>query len=299
MILPFLTSPTLGALVRDGERRFKRAKLTYGHGTTNAFDEAAFMALEGLGFPVDSLHENWKRRITDDEKLQILALYDKRIAMRKPASYLLNKAYIQGAPFYVDERVIVPRSFIAEILYSPHSPAPRPIQVNRALDLCTGSGCLAILLAKLYPKAQIDATDLSPDALEVARRNVADYFLNNRVALHQGDLFAPLSRGTRYDLIVANPPYVDAEGMEDLPPEFMAEPEMALAAGADGLDIVQRIIDEAPDWLSENGMLICEIGRCGPALQNAYPGKAFSWLETEHSSGEVFFISRDELIGMG
>lgn len=288
----FGTPRTIRDLVRHGEKRFAKVGLSFGHGTDNAFDEAAFITLEALGLPVDGLEAHWKSPVDAAGRNKVLALFAARIATRKPASYLLNKAYIQGRPFYVDERVIVPRSFIAEILCGEFSPAPPASQVHRVLDLCTGSGCLAVLAAQLFPQAQIDATELSPDAAAVARRNIAAYKMEDRLALYQGDLFAPLPPGVRYDVIIANPPYVDADGMNGLPPEFRAEPALALAAGADGLDLVHRIIAAAPHYLSPRGVLVCEIGRCRPALQAAYPGLAFGWCETAHSSGEVFFCQR-------
>lgn len=284
---------TLCDLVRRAVTRFEKAGLTYGHGTDNSFDEACFLALEYLRLPAERLEAFWHARLTEDERKGLLALFDERVETRKPASYLLNRAYIQGFPFYVDERVIVPRSFIAEILCGELSPAPEA--PARILDLCTGSGCLAVLAAQIWPEAQIDAVDLSPGALDVARRNVADYGLEERITLYRGDLFAPLPENAAYDLIITNPPYVDREGMDALTPEFRAEPAMALDGGADGLDIVHEILKSARARLSPGGMLLCELGRCGPALSAAYPDAPFSWLDTENSAGEVFFITSDDL----
>ena len=196
----------------------------------------------------------------------------------------------------MDERVIVPRSFIAEILCQPDG-APEVgdySNITSVLDLCTGSGCLAIIAAHLFPNAQVDAVDLSPDAFDVATRNVTDYGLSDRVHLYKGDLFAPL-KGKKYDLIITNPPYVDQAGMDELPEEFKHEPTMALAAGADGLDIVHRILKEAKAHLNDGGGMICELGRCGPDLEKAYPDKDFDWFETENSSGEVFWIGKNQL----
>lgn len=282
--------------VRYGVSKFNESGLFYGHGTDNATDEAIFMVLEALHLPVDSIDPYWNARLTETERRTLTNLIHKRIETRLPAPYLVNKAYIQGYPFYVDERVIVPRSFIAEILCRPEG-APEIgdySNVTSVLDLCTGSGCLAIIAAHLFPEAAVDAVDLSPDAIAVAQRNVDDYGLKDRVTLYKGDLFAPL-KGKKYDLIITNPPYVDAEGMEHLPPEFDHEPAMALAAGKDGLDIVHRIMKEAKAHLNDGGSLICELGRCGPDLEKAYPGKEFSWFETENSRGEVFWMGKDQL----
>jgi ribosomal protein L3 glutamine methyltransferase len=280
-------------LVRYAVSKFNETGLFYGHGTDNAFDEAAFMVLEALSLPIDSLEPYWNARLTLAERRRVVDFIHKRVKTRKPASYILNKAYIQGYPFYVDERVIVPRSFIAEILCADGGfpPAGDPSKILSVLDLCTGSGCLAILAAHLYPNAVVDAVDLSADALEVAKINVAEHGLEGRVHLHQGDVFEPI-KGRKYDLIITNPPYVDEAGMTDLPPEFEQEPVMALAAGSDGLDIVHRIMAQAKAHLNDGAGVICELGRCGPALEAAYPDKAFQWLETENSSGEVFWLPK-------
>lgn len=291
---PTDTLTTLCDMVRYATTRFTEAKIAYGHGTDNAFDEAVFMALEALHLPIDKLEPFWHARLLPDEKTWINDLIDLRIRTRKPASYLLNKAYIQGLPFYVDERVIVPRSFIAEILNGANSPVENPDSIGSVLDLCTGSGCLAILAAHLYPNAHIDAVDLSSDALEVAKRNIDDYKMADRITLYEGDLFAPLT-GKKYDLIITNPPYVDAAGMAALPPEYHAEPQMALASGTDGLDCVRGIMKTADVHLNPAGGLICELGRCGPDLERAYPDTPFLWLETENSEGEVFWLPARDL----
>lgn len=285
---------SIGDFVRYAVSRFNEAKIVYGHGTDNALDEAVFIVLEALHLPIDQLDPFWNARLLPDEKAWISDLIDRRVRTRKPASYLLNKAYIQGLPFYVDERVIIPRSFIAEILNGENSPVDNPESIASVLDLCTGSGCLAILAAQLYPNARIDAVDLSAEAIEVARRNVDDYKLGDRVTLYQGDLFAPLG-SKRYDLIITNPPYVDQAGMDALPPEFKAEPAMALGSGQDGLDCVRKIVDQAKAFLSPSGGLICELGRCGPTLEQAYPDTPFLWLSTENSEGEVFWIKAKNL----
>lgn len=284
---------TVCDFVRYGVTKFNESGLFYGHGTDNAFDEAAFMVLEGLSLPIDSLEPYWNARLTLAERRTLTDFIHRRITTRKPASYILNKAYIQGYPFYVDERVIVPRSFIAEILCAPGGFAPIGSygDVMSVLDLCTGSGCLAIIAAHIFPNAVVDAVDLSPHALAVARRNVEEHGLEGRVNLHQGDLFAPV-KGNRYDLIITNPPYVDADGMTGMPPEFDHEPVMALAAGDDGLDIVRRIMDDGKDYLNDQAGMLCELGRCGPALEAAYPAQSFTWIDTENSSGEVFWLPK-------
>ena len=226
-------------------------------------------------------------------------LIEARIATRKPAAYLLHRAYVGGVPFYVDERVIVPRSFIAEIIRGPLFQGEHPgligdpAEVRRVLDLCTGSGCLAVLAARAFPKARIDATELSAEALEVARRNVAESGLAARIRLLQGDLFAPVA-AERYDVILANPPYVDAKGMAALPAEYRHEPALALAGGADGLSVIRRILADAPAHLTARGGLLCEIGRGKAPLETAFPRLPFLWLDTEASSDEVFWLEAED-----
>jgi ribosomal protein L3 glutamine methyltransferase len=287
---------TVRDFLRYATSRFTAARLSYGHGTTNAFDEAAFMVLEGLHLPIDRLEPFLDARLTNSERTRLLQLIEARVQTRKPASYLLQRAYIGGMPFHVDERVIVPRSFIGELLHSgavaggDDSLIAAEEDVGMVLDLCTGSGCLAVLAALAFPAAKIDAVDLSGDALDVARINVTDYALQDRIELLQGDLFAPLA-GRRYDLILSNPPYVDAAAMAALPSEYRHEPPMALDGGADGLDIVRRIIEQAPAHLHPGGGLLCEIGRGRENLTDAFPNLDFHWLDTEQSQGEVFWLS--------
>src|SRR5215468_38609 len=280
--------------VRYAVSRFAEAKLVFAHGTTDPIAEAAFIACETLHLHPDQFEQFAHARVTAAEGRKILDLIERRIATRKPAAYLLNKIYMRGLPFYVDERTIVPRSFIGELLDSHFGDGEEatsligdPTEVESVLDLCTGSGCLAILAARHFPNAAIDAADISKDALAVAACNVADHALEHRVTLHRGDLFAPLA-GQRYDLIISNPPYVDAGAMAKLPPEYRHEPRMALAAGKDGLDLVRRIVDQAPRHLTKNGSLLCEVGRGQRALEKAYPRRPFVWLDTEQSEGEVF-----------
>ena len=282
---------TLGDVFHFAVARFRAARLAYGHGTTNAVDEAAFMVLEALRLPISRI-DPWLDLVpTEPEKARLMTLIEARIGLRMPAPYLLEAAYMHGVRFHIDRRALIPRSFIGDLLAGGALPTARP---RRILDLCCGSGCLAILAALAVPRAKIDAVDLSPGALALARRNVATHRLGDRITLHRGDLFKPL-QGQRFDLIISNPPYVDAGGMEKLPPEFRHEPRMALAAGDDGLDLVHRILAEAPAHLTKSGGLVCEIGRGRPPLEAAYPRLPFIWLDTELSEGEVFWLSRSDL----
>ena len=286
---------TLGDFFRFAVRRFRSARLAYGHGTTNAVDEAAFLVLEALRLPIHTLDPWLALKPSAAERARLLTLIDARVALRLPAPYLVGAAYMHGVRFQVDRRALIPRSFIGDLLVGGALPIAAPSRVRRVLDLCTGSGCLAILAALVFPHARIDAIDLSAGALALARRNVASHRLGDRIALHRGDLFQPLGT-SRYDLILSNPPYVDARGMAKLPPEFRHEPRLALAAGDDGLDLVHRILAEAPRHLTPKGGLLCEIGRGRKPLEAAYPRLPFLWLDTEQSQGEVFWISRSDLL---
>lgn len=284
---------TVRDFIRYGVSCFNKAGLGYGHGTDNAFDEAAYLVLETLHLPVDQLEPYLEARLTLPERAAVAKILAQRVKTRKPAAYLTRKAYIQGVPFYVDERVLVPRSFIGELLCSDEADlAGDPASI---LDLCTGSGCLAVLAAHVFPDATVDAADLSPDALAVAKINVAASGCEDRITLYKGDLFKPL-KGRQYDLIISNPPYVDAEAMAELPPEYRHEPKTALASGPDGLDIVRKILKEAPDYLSKNGGLLCEVGRGRYILEAEYPRLDFLWLDTETSEGEVFWLTRKQLV---
>jgi ribosomal protein L3 glutamine methyltransferase len=278
--------------------RFNHAGLAFGHGATNAVDEAAFLILEALHLPIDSFDPFADGRLLAEERQRIADLIDARVEQRKPLAYLLNRAYIQGVPFYVDERVIVPRSFIGELLFTDllgeTGPIDAPEEVESVLDLCTGGGSLAILAAGAFPIAKVDAVDLSRDALDVARKNVEMHKLGDRIELIEGDLFKPL--GDRaYDVILTNPPYVAAQALAAFPPEFAAEPRMAHAGGKDGLDIVRKIIAEARGHLNPGGALVCEIGQGRGALEEEYPDLAWIWLDTRESEGEVFFIRAEDL----
>jgi ribosomal protein L3 glutamine methyltransferase len=301
---PKVSAGELGTLldfVRYAVSRFAEAKLVFAHGTTDPVAEAAFLVCETLHLHPDRFESFAAARVTAHEAKAILEIIAHRVTSRKPAAYLVNKIYMRGLPFYVDERAIVPRSFIGELLDSHFggdgdggSLIEDPAAVDNVLDLCTGSGCLAVLASRSFPHARIDAVDISASALEVAARNIADYGLEERVTLHRGDLFKPLG-DKRYDLIISNPPYVDAQGMADLPRECRAEPKLAFDGGADGLTIVRRILEEAARYLTPQGGLLCEIGRGREPLEAAFPQLPLLWLDTEESDGEVFWIGAADL----
>ena len=281
--------------VRYAVTQFRAAALVFAHGTTDPLAEAAFMVCEALHLPPDRFDVFAGARVTRDEQKKIFDLIEARIRTRKPAAYLLQKAYLSGIPFYVDERAIVPRSYLAEILDGElfagegASLIGDPYAVERVLDLCTGSGCLAVLAALRFPNAMVDAVDISADTLAVAARNVAGHGLAARIRLHEGDLFFPVG-DARYDLIVSNPPYVDADGMAALPPECRHEPAVALDGGPDGIAVVRRIIDNAPRHLTTSAGLLCEVGRDRRILEETYPEMSFLWLDTEEGTGEVFWL---------
>jgi ribosomal protein L3 glutamine methyltransferase len=293
---------TLLDFVRYAVSRFNEAQLVFAHGTTDPAAEAAFLVCETLHLHPDQFESFATARVTAQEGKKILDVIGRRVTTRKPAAYLVNKIYMRGLPFHVDERVIVPRSFIGELLDShfggesdeASSLIDDPLAIESVLDLCTGSGCLAILAGLSFPNARIDAVDISKDALDVAARNVADYGLEDRVTLHRGNLFTPVGE-TRYDLIITNPPYVDAHGMKSLPRECRAEPKLAFDGGADGLDVIRRILQEAGRHLTPEGGLLCEIGRGREALEAAFPQLPLLWLDTEDSEAEVFWIGAADL----
>ena len=280
---------TVRALLEEAAGQLEEAGVSFGHGTTNALDEAVWLLLHTLALPYPALNEHLEDAVPAEKARQARALVRRRIASRKPAAYLLKEAWLGPRKFYVDERVIVPRSFLFELL-----PAPAMKTPVRILDLCTGSGCLAIVAALAYPRARVDAVDLSDDALEVARRNVADYELRQRIDLVRSDLFTALD-GRSYDLIISNPPYVKAAAMRKLPDEYRAEPEMALASGTDGLDHTRVILAEARTHLNPGGLLMVEIGHNRKALEKAYPSMPFRWPKTSGGAGFVFTLAREEL----
>ena len=286
---------TLRDLMRFAVSRFNEANLFFGHGTDNAWDEAAYLLLHTLHLPLDRLDPFMEARLTATERAAVLDTIRRRIDERVPASYLTHEAWLGERRFYVDQRVIVPRSHIAELLEDQLSPwIEDPWAVRRALDLCTGSGCLAILAAIAFPEAQVDAIDLSPDALQVARRNVTDYGLESRVHLIESDAFTAID-SQRYDLIISNPPYVNAESMAELPNEYRREPELALASGEDGLDFTRIILSKAADHLNPGGVLVVEIGHNRDALEDAFPETPFVWLDTAAGDDFVFLLRREDL----
>lgn len=285
--------------VRDWLRfavsRFNEAKLFFGHGSDNAFDEAAYLILHTLHLPLDRLEPFLDASLTHGEAESVKAVIERRVTARVPAAYLTGEAWLTGHRFRVDERVIVPRSFIAELLADQLAPWVEDADtVSSLLDLCTGSGCLAILAAEAFGQAQVDAVDLSADALAVAALNVADYGLGERIRLVESDLFAAL-KGRTYDVIISNPPYVNAESVAALPAEYQAEPALALGSGSDGLDATRRILAAAPAHLNPGGVLVVEIGHNRDVLEAAYPALPFIWLDTAGGDQFVFMLRREDL----
>lgn len=285
---------TLGDAVESAEQMFLDAGLYFGHGMTSAFDEAVYLVLHTLGLPLDELDPVWDRALSPAEAAAVQRIVNRRASEHIPAAYLTHEAWLGPHRFFVDERVIVPRSFIAELLHEEMSPwISGPGAVRSVLDLCTGSGCLAILAALAFPNALVDAVDLSADALDVARRNVADYQLADRVALIESDMFSALA-GRRYDLIISNPPYVTGRSMAALPDEYRCEPRMALASGDDGLDHVRTILRDAPAHLNDGGLLVVEVGFNRDAVEVAFPDLPFTWLEVSAGDEIVFMLAKED-----
>jgi ribosomal protein L3 glutamine methyltransferase len=285
---------TVGGLVQEGTRRFRAARLEYGHGTLNPRDEAAYLTLHALNLPLDAPGGTLARTVSERDAQRARTLFHRRVRGRKPSAYLTNEAWLGDFRFYVDERVIVPRSHIAGLLQENLAPwIAGPGEVGAALDLCTGSGCLAILLAHRFPRARVDAADISRAALAVARINVRQYRLGKRIRLVESDLFSAV-RGKRYDLIICNPPYVAEAAMRRLPREYRHEPRMALAGGPDGLDLVRTILQRAADYLRPGGLLVMEVGSGRLRVERAYPRIEFTWPDVP-GGGDVLVVRREQL----
>jgi ribosomal protein L3 glutamine methyltransferase len=286
---------TVRDYIRYAVSRFTAAQLFFGHGSDNAWDEAVYLTLHTLSLPLDRLEPFLDARLLPHEREALLDIYRRRCEDRLPAAYLTHEAWLGEHRFYVDDRVIVPRSFIAELLDDQLAPwIDDPWAIESALDLCTGSGCLAILTALAFPNAEVAAVDLSKDAIAVAERNVADYGLYDRIELIESNAFKKLE-GRKFDLIISNPPYVNAESVAALPPEYLHEPELALGSGEDGLDFTRIILREAKQHLTDNGILVVEIGHNRDALEAAYPTLPFTWLDTAAGDEYVFLLHAADL----
>jgi ribosomal protein L3 glutamine methyltransferase len=286
---------TLIAFIEHWAARLQQAGVSFGHGTDNAFDEAVWLSLWSLGLPLHDLDSVAQRELSAQEQTKAENLMQERISTRKPAAYLTRQAWLQGVPFYVDERAIVPRSFIAELLADGLIDSWLTDQTHQVLDLCTGNGSLAVLAAMAYPDVQVTGSDLSADALEVARINVAKHSLEQRITLVQGATFAAV-KGQRFDLILCNPPYVNAQSMAALPPEYQAEPEMALASGVDGMDFTRELLRHAADHMTDNAVLVLEIGNERENFERAFPDLPVCWLETSAGMDQVLLIEHDDLL---
>ena len=287
---------TLRDCLRFSVSRFNEAELFFGHGSENAYDEAAYLILHTLNLPLDRLEPFLDARLTQSELYDVLDIIERRVEQRIPAAYLTNQAWLGDLSFYVDERVIVPRSFIAELLRDQLAPWVSDAEhIGKVLDMCTGSGCLAILAAHAFSNAHVDAVDMSADALDVAQYNVTDYALEDRITLIESDLFAKL-KGKIYDLIISNPPYVDAESVAALPQEYKHEPQLALGSGTDGLDATRAILKNAAKHLTDQGILVVEIGHNRDVLEAAFPDLPFTWLDVSAGDEYVFLLHRNDLV---
>lgn len=292
---------TIRDYIRHGVSKFNKEDLCYGHGTDNAFDEAVYLIIDLLDLPIEELEFFLDAKLTEAEREQVIDIIDKRIKTRKPTPYLTNKICIKDHCFFVDERVNIPRVFLGELLMSDlvggkeFNLIDEPREVKSVLDLCSGSSFLSIIASEVFPESKVDCVDISKDALDVARINIKDYRLENRISLHQGDLYDAVE-GKRFDLIVANPPYLSSGDLRHMPSEYSHEPKRAIDAGADGIAIIKRIIDNASDYLTDNGMLLCEVGTAKAELEKAYPHLDFMWFDIEHSDHHAFWLTYDELL---
>jgi ribosomal protein L3 glutamine methyltransferase len=281
--------------IRYSVSQFEQSGVFFGHGTSNAYDESVWLVLSALHLPLDTLEQFLDASVLPEEGKHLQHLIQRRVTERVPTAYLLREAWLRGFKFYVDERVIVPRSFIAELLDKSLAPyIEYPELIQSAADICTGSGCLGILLAHAFPDAQIDVVDISPDAIAVANINIRQYQLEHQVHAIQSDMLSAL-QGKRYDLIISNPPYVDAQAMAQLPEEYRNEPQLALGSGADGLDHTHTLLSQAADFLTDDGLLVVEIGHNREALINAYPTTPFTWLEVDAGDQFVFLLHKADL----
>jgi ribosomal protein L3 glutamine methyltransferase len=285
---------TIRDFIRWGWSRFNEAEIFFGHGTDNALDESAYLVLHSLHLPPQVGEAYLDTRLSEAERRSVAKILMRRIEERLPAPYLTHEAWYGGMPFYVDERVLIPRSPIIELIEAQFEPWVQPDNVGAVLDLCTGSGCIAIACAAAFPEAVVDGADISADALDVARINVERYGMQEQVRLVQSDLFESL-KGNRYDVIVSNPPYVDEQDMMSLPPEFCHEPELALAAGKDGLDLVFKLLYEAMYHLEPNGILVVEVGNSREALEKLLPEVQFLWLEFERGGEGIFLLTAEQV----
>jgi len=287
---------TIRDWLRYAVSRFEASDIFYGHGTDNAYDEAVWLIMSGLHLPHDTLNNFLDAKLTSDERAKLAGFIEQRISTHTPTAYLLKEAWLQGYKFYVDERVLIPRSFIAELLVNDGLQPwiEYPELITSAADICTGSGCLGVLLADAFPDASVDVVDISPDAIDVCNINIANYGLQDRITAIQSDMFSAL-KGKQYDVIISNPPYVDAPSMAELPAEYRNEPQLALGSGIAGLDHTHTILREAANHLNDDGILIVEIGHNREALLEAYPNLPFIWLEVSSGDEFVFLLTKSQL----
>jgi len=286
---------TIRDWLRYAVSQFEASDIFYGHGTDNAYDEAVWLIMSALHLPMDTLNNFLDARLTASERSKLASFIDQRITQHTPTAYLLKEAWLQGLKFYVDERVLIPRSFIAELLNTDLSPwVEFPEMIESAADICTGSGCLGVLLASVFPNAAVDVIDISQDAIDVANINIANYGLDAQVTAIKSDMFSALT-GKKYDIIISNPPYVDAPSMAALPAEYQNEPQLALGSGVAGLDHTHTILRESANYLNDDGILIVEIGHNRDALEAAYPNIIFNWLEVSSGTEFVFLLTKSQL----